>query len=147
MKTRSWVLVADSSRAILYEAPTKAAPLQQREVLVHPEGRLHNGDLVSDAPGRDTGGAPGLGPRVMDDQVSPKTQESLVFANALVEKLEKGRNANAFDALILVAPPRFLGILRDNLTHELNQMVVETVAKDLVRETPEKIRNHLQTLL
>ena len=147
MKTRSWVLVADSSRAILYQAPTKAAPLQQREVLAHPEGRLHNGDLVSDAPGRDAGGAPGLGPHVMDDQVSPKAQESLVFANELVEALEKGRKANAFDALVLVAPPRFLGILRDNLTHELNQRVVETIDKDLVRESPEKIRAHLQSLL
>ncbi len=147
MTTRSWVLVAESSRAKLYEAKTKAAPLVEIADYVHPEARLPQRELITDGPGEDTGGSPGLGPHMFDDEVSPKEEEAIRFAEMLAEELEKGRVARKFDQLILVAPPKFMGYLREKLSPELKAMIGESIDKNLTREKPEVIRKHLQTLL
>ena len=47
------VVVADSSRARVFTADKPAGPLNEIETLNNPEGRLHEGDLVSDRGGRD----------------------------------------------------------------------------------------------
>ena len=43
-----WVVVAESSRAKLYSAENRKAPLVEIGDFVHPESRLHDGDLVAD---------------------------------------------------------------------------------------------------
>jgi len=40
-----------------------------------------------------------------------------------------------FDELVLVAPPKFLGMLRDELQNPLDKLVTRTVDKDLTRLT------------
>ena len=50
------VVVADSGRARVFTADSPAGPLNEIETLNNPEGRLHEGDLVSDRGGRDNGG-------------------------------------------------------------------------------------------
>ena len=80
--SRTWILVAESSRAKLYEADGNLAPLSELEDLVHPAGRMHEGDLVSDRAGND-GGSIGQGRHVIDDKTSAREQEKLEFARQL----------------------------------------------------------------
>lgn len=140
--SHTWFLVADSSRARLYEVEKRNAPFVEVEVFEHPEGRLHEGDLVSDRPGSD-GGSLGQGRRVLDDKVSAREQEDIRFATQLAERLEAARKAGDLDRLVLVAPPAFLGLLRDKLGKEVMARVSNQVDKNLVQQPPEVLREYL----
>ena len=50
-----WVLVAESSRAKLYSAENRPASLVEIGDFVHPESRLHEGELVAEQSGSDGG--------------------------------------------------------------------------------------------
>ncbi len=140
--SHTWFLVADSSRAKLYDVEKRTAPFVEIEDFIHPEGRLHEGDLVSDRPGSD-GGSVGQGRRVFDDQTSAREQEDIRFAATLAERLEKARNDGNLQRLVLVAPPAFLGLLRDKLSKEVMSHVSKQIDKNLVQQPPEVLRDYL----
>ena len=139
---KTWVLVAESSRAKFYSADNRLAPLTEVEAMVHPECRMHEGDLVSDTSGSD-GGSVGQGRHVMNNKISAKEHESQGFAKELATRLNSARNEGAFTRLVLVAPPSFLGLLRDNLSKEVLAMVSRQVDKNLVQQSPEVLRSYL----
>jgi len=139
---RTWILVAESSRAKLYAADSLREPLFELEDLVHPAGRMHEGDLVSDRPGSD-GGSVGHGRHVIDDRTSAREHERTEFAKQLADRLEAGCNADAFDRLVLIAPPTFLGLLRDKLTKRVMDRVAEQIDKNLVQQPATVVREQL----
>ena len=138
----TWVLVAESSRAKFYTAKNRIAPITEIEALAHPEGRLHEGDLVSDSAGSD-GGSVGQGRHIMNDKTSAKEHEASGFAKVLATRLDSARNKGEFNKLVLVAPPAFLGLLRDNLSKEVMAMVSHQVDKNLVQKPSEAVREYL----
>ncbi|HEX6319867.1 MAG TPA: host attachment protein [Burkholderiales bacterium] len=137
-----WIVVADSSACRLFEVSAPAGPLQELEALSHPEGRLREQDLVSDLPGR-TFDSQGAGRHAKEVEVSPKKHEAIVFAGRIAERLEAGRTGNAFDKLALIAPPEFLGLLRDKLNPQLRALVLHEVDKNVSRLDPAAIRARL----
>ena len=138
----TWVLVAESSRAKLYTVNGRLAPITEIEALVHPESRMHEGDLVSDSAGSD-GGSVGQGRHVIDSKNTARDLESLEFARTLASRLDSARNNGDFDNLVLIAPPEFLGHLRGNLSKEVLSMVSRQVDKNLVQKPAEVLRNYL----
>jgi protein required for attachment to host cells len=140
--SRTWILVAESSRAKLYAADGNLAPLSELEDLVHPAGRMHEGDLVSDRPGND-GGSLGQGRHIMEDKVSAREHEKIEFARQLAERLDVGCNDGAFERLVLIAPPEFLGVLRDRLSKKVLDRVYKQIDKNLVQKPAEVVREHL----
>lgn len=138
----TWVLVAESSRAKLYTTKNRTAPITEIEALAHPEGRLHEGDLVSDSAGSD-GGSVGQGLHILNDKTSAKEQQACGFAKTLASRLDSARNKGEFSKLVLVAPPSFLGLLRDNLSKEVMAMVSIQVDKNLVQKPAESVREYL----
>jgi len=139
---RIWIVVAESSRAKIYAAKNRLAPISEIEDLVHPEGRMHEGDLVSDAPGSD-GGATGQGRHIIDDKTTVREQENADFANEIAHRLTQARNEHAFDELVLIAPPAFLGLLRNKLSKTLAASVVLEIDKNLVRQPAAAIAEHV----
>ena len=144
--SRTWVLVAESSRAKLYSAKGRKTPLNEVEAFVHPATRLHEGDLVSDRAGSD-GGSVGQGRHVVDNKMTAKGHESIVFAKELAKRLDSARNNGEFRQLILVAPPTFLGVLREQLDQEVMQQVTGQIDKNLVQQSPENVLKHLSEIL
>ena len=138
----TWILVAESSRAKFYAAKNRKGPITEIEALAHPEGRLHEGDLVSDSAGSD-GGSVGQGRHLMNDKISAKQQQAFGFARTIAHRLDSARNKGEFSKLILVAPPSFLGMLRDNLSKEVMAMVSNQVDKNLVLKPAETVREYL----
>jgi protein required for attachment to host cells len=51
-----------------------------------------------------------------------------------------------FDALVLCAPPRALGVLRDRLPEAVRDRVILTSAKDCLRDTPSDLAMRLEEL-
>lgn len=144
--TRTMILVADSSRARLFMADTPKAVLREVEDFASPEGRMHEGDLVSDRPGSGRGAA-GQGLRMFDQATTAQDEARTVFARRLVERLEQDRKKGVFDQCVLVAPAAMLGKLRAELKGPLAKTLVETLDKNLVQHTSEEVRGQVNVLL
>ena len=144
---RIWVLVADSARARLYLRGRQWDQLEQLEEHEHPEGRAHEGDLVSDQ-GTAVMQRGGQGQRRSSQpEVSATEHEARVFAHALAERLRKGRVEHEWDSLALVAAPHFLGLLRNTLDDQTRKCVVHEIDKDLTQYDAEKVGELLDKYL
>ena len=77
----------------------------------------------------------------IEPHTSVEDKVSLEFARELAERLEHGRVDHAYDELVLVAAPRFLGLLRATIGHEVPKLVVKSIDKGITRSTPEQIRS------
>ena len=139
----TWVVVADSSRGRIFVQDQRKSALQEKEDFIHPNSRMHGRDLTSDRPGSDSG-AIGQGRHVIDAQTEVKQHEAESFAHEIVDHLETGRKSGSFNKLVLMAPPAFLGTLRECLSDELRKMVVGELDKDLSQHSIEEVQEHLQ---
>ena len=74
---------------------------------------------------------------------SPKEQDAIRFAGEVVHQLEQGRAADQFEHLILIAEPRFLGLIRKALKPALEQRITLEIDKDLSKADEKTIRSHL----
>lgn len=125
---KTWILVAHRGGARLFENTGPGKGLQMIEDIAHPEGRLKNGEINADKPGRafDT-----FGRRHGVSQEHEATdQVSLTFAKHLCDKLDKARAENHFSQLVLVAEPRLLGELRSTMDKHTAALVTATLDKD-----------------
>ena len=127
----TWILVADSSRGKIFESPDGRKPWREIEEFEHPEGRAHNRDLRTDAQGRYYGKGERQQGHVAPPQVSPTEHEAELFAKRLSDHLNKARTDHRYDKLGIVAPPKFLGLLRQHLPREVEKLVAVTSAKDV----------------
>ena len=124
METR--VIVADNARARIFASHTVINRLEEMEGFVHPEAHLSNRDLVGDSAGKsvDQHGS-------LDPATSAKNHEEEEFAHLLGKHLKELHNQQHFEQLVLIAPPKFLGMLRKALPGPLDQLVTLTIDKDL----------------
>jgi protein required for attachment to host cells len=136
------VLVAESSRARLYESEGVGGPLREIEDLTHPEGRLHTRDLISDSPGRSFDSR-GEGRHSMEPHTDAKQVEALSFAREIAERLAAIRVRRDVDAIVIAAPPRFLGLLRDVLDDGTRALVTTEIDKNLVTADAEQLASEI----
>jgi protein required for attachment to host cells len=140
-RTTTWCLVCDASRAHLFRETTPRRTFEPIESFEHPESRLKVRELMTDAPGRKpVGGSRGNsqgtrpggfhGRPVAEPDTDPKLVEAQKFARDLVATLEKGFDDHAYDALVIVAPPHFLGMLRAMLSDRVVRKIAGTIDKD-----------------
>jgi protein required for attachment to host cells len=146
MMRKAWILVADSSRARVFTAETQSSSLEELETLAHPEGRLHEQNMDSDLPGKDTGNG-GAGGHAYQDQTEPKEQEAINFAKRIAKHLDEARNAKKYEQLVVVAAPAFLGELRNQFSGQVGKLVCYELSKNLTTHDTADIRKHLPEYL
>lgn len=147
MNSATWVLVADSSRGRLYSVPQKGKTWSFVKEYTHPASRVSEGGLTTDQPGRAHGSAGG-GPRSsMESKTSPKDVEFEHFAHELAEALHDGHGQQAYSRIVLVAPPHFLGLLRNTINHTVSKLIDVTVDKDYLHFSDQDIRERLDPLM
>ena len=127
VKTRmanTWIVAADSSRARVLQV---AGPQRLVEIdnLLNPDGRLEDREINTDARGRFSGGHTG------EDDVGAAEHRTELFAKRVGDYLDKARTEHRYDELVLVAPPKFLGMMRKTLGKEVGKLVADQVPKDL----------------
>ena len=140
------IVVADSTRARIFTVDSARSPLNEIEDMAHPEGRMHEQDMVSDLPGKDSGKG-GAGEHAYQEKVEPKKQEMIMFAKRIADYLDDKRKANELNKLVIVAAPAFLGELRAHLSAETGEKVVFELDKNLAQHDEEDIRKHLSEFL
>jgi protein required for attachment to host cells len=76
----------------------------------------------------------------------PIRHQNELFARELAAFAEKGRTDNRYEALVLIAPARFLGTLRNVLPKNADKLVTRTVPKDVVQLGADEIRRYATEL-
>jgi protein required for attachment to host cells len=140
--TKNWIVVAESSRARLYAMKNLNTPLVELEDLSHPEGRLPASELKSDRTARVFRGR-GMEHHPVEPHVDPKRHEAMTFAKQIADRLDLARAKGEFEGVMLIAPPEFLGVLRDSLSAPTAKCVVKSLNKNLIHLGEAEIREHL----
>jgi len=136
-----WVVVCDGRKALVLEnaGDDKFLNLKTREVFDHPDPKTH--ELGTDAPGRSFSSV-GHG-RSAVEQTDWHTQEEERFLRKLAEHLDAEVKAGRAKSIVIVAPPRALGVLRPAYSHDLKKAMRTEIDKDLVRMPVHEIEKYL----
>ena len=136
-----WVIVCDGKKALVLEnaGDEKFLNLKTKEVFDHPDLKTH--ELGTDAPGRSFSSV-GNG-RSAVEQTDWHTQEEDKFLRKLAGHLDAAVKAGEAKSLILIAPPRALGVLRQAYSHNLREALRAEIDKDLVKMPVHEIEKHL----
>lgn len=142
----TWILIADAARARLYATRGRTQPWVLVRELAHPRSAAKVSEIVSDKPGRwqhSVGGSRSA----TDPRTPPKEVEAEHFARELAQALREGYTRNAFARLILVAPPHFLGLLRQCLGNGVRDALAASVDRNwtdlAVQELPGRLAEAL----
>ena len=140
----TYIVVADAARARIFTR--EALTLTEQESLVHAEGRLHEGDLVTDRPGADVHESNSTSARSSGEEGAASKHENELFAKQVANHLYNARVGNSLENLIMVAPPKFLGLLRDKLDGPTQKLVIHTLSKDLSKASLTDIQTAVSDL-
>jgi len=139
---KSTIVVADSTRARIFNADSTNSVFKEIETMAHPEGRMHEQNMTSDSPGKGSGKGGG-GDHSYQEKMEPKEHEIVVFAKRIAAYLDGMRKANKLINLMLIAAPAFLGELRTHLSKDTSEKIIFELNKNIAHHSVEDIRKHL----
>ena len=136
-----WVVVCDGAKALVLEnvGDEKFPNLKTREV--YQQEDLTTRDQGTDAPGRAISSVGEA--RAAMEQTDWHDQSERRFLEKLAARLDAAVQAGEAKSLVIAAPPRALGALRQVYTHGLRGAVAAEVDKDLVKLPVHEIEKHL----
>jgi len=134
---RTWILVADSARARVFERD-RAGALIELGCYTNPEARDGTRGMTTDRPPT-VNESMGFARHALEPHTSRREKVAATFARALREVLDRGHVEQRFDRLVLVAPARFLGDLHSAFGKHLRAAVVAEVRRDFTHLTPAKL--------
>jgi protein required for attachment to host cells len=137
----TWVVVCDGAKALVLEnvGDEKFLNLKTREVYEQPHALTH--EQGTDAPGRaysSVGAA-----RSAVGQTDWHEQDEQRFLKELMGRLDTAVTAGRLKSMIVVAPPRALGVIRQAYSQQLRGVLQDELDKDLVKMPVHEIEKHL----
>ena len=137
-----WVVVCDGAKALVLEnsGDEKFPNLKTLEVFEQKDLATH--ELGAGQPGRAFSPA-GHGSRGTIEQTDWHDQAERDFLVHLVKHLDAALTAGKTKSLVIVAPPRALGVIRPAYSHALRAAVRVEIDKDLVKLPVHEIEKHL----
>jgi len=138
------VLVADGRKSLLLRNEGDEEHLHLVVEDQHAQAGLENRDLKTDGPGRSF--ASFSSRRSAMEETDYHQLEEDRFAKDMAELLSKRAQRNGFDQLIIVAPPRALGELRQHYDKAVEGKIIAEVDKDLVNHPLDKLEDVLKGL-
>jgi protein required for attachment to host cells len=137
----AWVVVCDGAKALVLEnVGNKMAPnLVTKEVYDQAGSKTH--ELGADKPGRAFNSV-GSG-RSAVEQTDWHDQEEQRFLAKIAARLDKAVLAGEAQSLVVVAPPRAIGMLRREFSPRVRQALKAEVEKDYVKMPVDEIARHL----
>jgi len=136
-----WVVVCDGAKALVLENTGDAKFPNLKMVKVLEQEDLATHELGADAPGRVVSSVGSI--RSAVEQTDWHDQAERAFLVNLVRELEAALATGKTKSLIVVAPPRALGMLRPVYSHKVRNAVRAEVDKDLVKHPVHEIEKHL----
>ena len=140
----TWILIADRGRARVFARDPKEERWTKVQSFDFPEGRLREGETRTERP---TTFSVGDGRSSPEPHADFRHTTAATFSKELVGYLEKGRQAKSFDFLWIVAPPLFLGELREHLPNTLSPLVRREWNKDLTNQPDSMVQAEVEGLV
>ena len=141
-----WIVAANRSGARFFSCEN----LNEKPVLIenveHPEGRLKEGQLVSDRPGHSMSDA-SPGGNTFQASVSATQDETRQFATRLADRLEKGAYEKEYESLMLLAEPGFAGVLKSLLGKQAENKLQALIHADYANISDHELQERLSLLL
>jgi protein required for attachment to host cells len=136
-----WVVVCDGAKALVLEnVGDRMYPnLKTREVYAHENPKTH--EQGTDQPGRSISSVGSA--RSAMEQTDWHAQAERTFLVDLASRLDAAVTAGETKCILIVAPPRALGILRQVYTPVLKNALRGEVDKDYVKMPVHEIEKHL----
>jgi len=136
-----WVVVCDGKKALWLENVGDAVfpNLATKQVQDHADQPTH--EQGTDAPGRALNSVGAV--RSAVEQTDWHELAERAFLDQLARRLDRAVAEGHIKRVVVVAPPRALGVLRQNYTPRLRQAVRAEIDKDLVRMPVHEIEKHL----
>jgi len=135
----TWILVADSARARLFEAD-EAGAFKELGCYTNADARNGTRGQTTDRPPT-VNESVGSARHAIEPHTSARAKAAGSFARELREMLDHGCSNHRFTRLVLIAPPRFLGILHASFGKQLQDCIVAEFQRDLTKLTPAEIRS------
>lgn len=141
IRNGEWVVVCDGAKALVLEntGDIKFPNLKTVEVFEQSNPATH--ELGTDKPGRSFSSV-GHG-RSGVEQTDWHDQAEQSFLVKLAGHLDAALTAGKTKSMIMVAPPRALGMIRPHYSHALKAAVRAEIDKDLVKQPVHQIEKHL----
>ncbi|MEE4303017.1 host attachment protein [Wenzhouxiangella sediminis] len=140
-----WVIAADSSRVRLFRK-TEGQSIEEFDVMLNPDARLREQDLVSDERGRGLNRSRS-GRFAMAEPESHREHAEKTMALELARRLRQARLDGKMSRLHVLAAPRFLGQLRNSLDEDTREQIRSETAKNVSRLDAAAIRAQLPEYL
>jgi protein required for attachment to host cells len=136
-----WVVVCDGKKALVLEnvGDEKFPNLKTREV--HEQEAPPARELGTDEPGRSIQSATPM--RSAMEQTDFHDQAERAFLEKLIRRLDQAVLSGTPKHLIVVAPPRALGVIRQAYSKQLRGAIKAEIDKDFVRMPVDQIEKHL----
>ena len=147
--TTTWIVAADAGRARIFAESDPHQPLVEIEDLVSATARLRVSEINTDRLGPTSAGQSihstvGATPnKQYQPAQTPEERDAEFFAKDISAFLLKGWQDQRFQKLTLVAEPKFLGVLRGQLDHQLKPLVDLELSKDYSQLNGHQLREHL----
>ena len=140
----TYIVVANAARARIFTRD--ALDLKEHDSLLNAKGRLHEGDLITDSRGADVHESASSSVRSSGEEGTASQHENELFAKKVAQHLYSARVDNRMSKLIMVAPPKFLGLLREKLDDTTHKLVIHTLSKDISKASLADIQNAVSDL-
>ena len=136
-----WVVVCDGGKALVLQniGDGKFLNLKTKEVYEQPDPKTS--EQGTDAPGRSINSVDAMRSAVEQTDWHDETERS--FLTKLAERLDSAINAGEARGLIMIAPPRALGMIRQAYTQHLRGALRAEIDKDFVKLPVREIEKHL----
>lgn len=139
IKHHTWVLVADSEKALLLENATDHADPYFKVVRKKEQDNPSDLEQSANRPGRVSDNGPGQRSALDDTDWHELAKER--FAADLADLLYGHAHKGNFDEIILVAAPSVLGELRSQMHQEVSDKVVGEIPKTLTNHPLNEIED------
>jgi protein required for attachment to host cells len=136
-----WVVVCDGAKALVLENVGDPKFLNLKTKEVYEQDDPKTSEQGTDAPGRAINSVDAR--RSAMEQTDWHDQAERRFLQSLAGHLDAAVNAGKVKSLIVVAPPRALGVLRRAYSHNLRAALRAEIDKDLVKLPVHEIEKHL----
>ena len=141
LEHNAWVLICDGGKAILAENAGDAATpnLEVRETFEHPDPPTHQ--QGTDRPGRKFASANGERSAMESTDFHAQAEDN--FLRDIATRVEHDVGVRNIRNLVVVAPPRAIGVLRRAFSPQVKNVVRHEVEKDYVHMPIRDVERHL----
>ncbi len=141
-KATTWILVCDGARGRILVNRGRGTGLSEIERADSESAREPTRELGTDRPGRSFDSV-GAGSHAMASPTDWHRFEKTKFAREMAAIINQAALANGFDRLVIAAPPRVLGDLRQALRPQAAKKITGEIGKDLTRIAVHDLGHHL----